>query len=371
MASLVADYASSDEETTVAVPVARPTQADDAELDDDAAEQQARADVYGLNSSERAVSTGTAAGYLGGAAKGVVSAAPDVLAEVSWIRWYIPVVFTNPLQDPNAPTALITRPTDKVMNVNISYDDMMRPTLGPENPFDTRKNKGMNSVAGHVEEQSMDASTFLQQHRTFSVHGYALNPSALATAQSSIVGDVDAAAAHNFAMIENMKGTHASRRELKRRRQAAGDVSVVDREGAYIGPWGGWAGDEEVDVEVEEDMSEWREEKRRREEASAAAKERMKKAGEEKSIFHGKSLTDYAGRTYMHIPTDLGVNLRPSEDTPAPESFIPQACTHTWTGHTKAVSAVRLFPTSGHLLLSGSMDTKVKVSMGEVVSSED
>jgi pre-mRNA-processing factor 17 len=34
------------------------------------------------------------------------------------------------------------------MNVNISYDDMMRPTLGPENPFDTRKNKGMNSVAG-------------------------------------------------------------------------------------------------------------------------------------------------------------------------------------------------------------------------------
>jgi pre-mRNA-processing factor 17 len=271
------------------------------------------------------------------------------------------LALTSP-QDPNAPTALITRPTDKVMNVNISYDDMMRPTLGPENPFDTRKNKGMNSVAGHVEEQSMDASTFLQQHRTFSVHGYALNPSALATAQSSIVGDIDAAAAHNFAMIENMKGTHASRRELKRRRQATGDVGVVDGEGAYVGPWGGWAGDEEVDVEVEEDMSEWREEKRRREEASAAAKERMKKAGEEKSIFHGKSLTDYAGRTYMHIPTDLGVNLRPSEDTPAPESFIPQACTHTWTGHTKAVSAVRLFPQSGHLLLSGSMDTKVKVS---------
>lgn len=53
-----------------------------------------------------------------------------------------------PPQDPNAPTAMITRPTDKVMNVNITYDDMMRPTLGPENPYDTRKNKGMNSVAG-------------------------------------------------------------------------------------------------------------------------------------------------------------------------------------------------------------------------------
>jgi pre-mRNA-processing factor 17 len=43
---------------------------------------------------------------------------------------------------------MITRPTDKVMNVNIAYDDMMRPVLGPDNPFDSRKNKGMNSVAG-------------------------------------------------------------------------------------------------------------------------------------------------------------------------------------------------------------------------------
>ena len=93
MTSLVADYASSDDETTVAAPLARPTQADDAELDDDAAEQQARADLYGLKGSERAMPTGTTVGYLGGAAKGVVSAAPDVLAEVSRIRWCIPAVF--------------------------------------------------------------------------------------------------------------------------------------------------------------------------------------------------------------------------------------------------------------------------------------
>ncbi|KAJ9103052.1 hypothetical protein QFC21_002474 [Naganishia friedmannii] len=351
MASLVADYTSSDDESTAVAPTAavstttRPS-ADDEDLDDEAAEEKARGDLFGLTDAQVVERSDAVVGHLGAAAGDGVSAAPDVLAE-----------------DPNAPTTMITRPTDKVMNVNLTYDDMMRPTLGPENPYDTRKNKGMNSVAGHVEEQSMDASTFLQQHRTFSVHGYALNPSALTEfiPQDQIVGDMTAASSHNFAMIDNLKGTHASRRELKRRRQATGDPSVVDGEGAYVGPWGAWQGDEDVNVELEEDMDEWRAEKRRRDDESAAAKERLKKAGEEKSIFHGKSLTDYAGRTYMHIPTDLGINLRPSEETPAPESFIPQACTHTWTGHTKAVSAIRLFPQSGHLLLSGSMDTKVKL----------
>jgi hypothetical protein len=90
MASLVADYASSDEETPVATaPVARTTQADDADLDDDAAEQQARADVYGLKGSERVVPSGTTAGWMG-AAGGVVSAAPDVLAEVSNLQYAFP-----------------------------------------------------------------------------------------------------------------------------------------------------------------------------------------------------------------------------------------------------------------------------------------
>lgn len=75
----------------------------------------------------------------------------------------------------------------------------------------------------------------------------------------------------------------------------------------------------------------------------------------------GKDLTDYAGRTYMHVPTDKGVSL--SADAPPPDSFLPKECIHTWTGHTKAVSSIKLFPGSGHLLLSGSMDTKVKVSV--------
>lgn len=52
-------------------------------------------------------------------------------------------------QDPNhVSSAIIARPTDKVINVNISYDDMTRPVAGPQDPFNNQKNKGMNSISG-------------------------------------------------------------------------------------------------------------------------------------------------------------------------------------------------------------------------------
>jgi pre-mRNA-processing factor 17 len=52
-------------------------------------------------------------------------------------------------QDPNGSgMAIITRPTDKVMNVNLTYEDMQRPVQGPEDPFNQKKNKGMNTLSG-------------------------------------------------------------------------------------------------------------------------------------------------------------------------------------------------------------------------------
>lgn len=45
-------------------------------------------------------------------------------------------------------SAIIARPSDKVINVNLKYEDMTRPVAGPQDPFNNQKNRGMNSISG-------------------------------------------------------------------------------------------------------------------------------------------------------------------------------------------------------------------------------
>lgn len=231
------------------------------------------------------------------------------------------------------------------MNVNLTYEEMSRPVAGPDDPFNQRKNKGMNSLAGHVEEQAMDDYTFAMQQRTFDVHGYALNPSAENAGAKPIVGSLNSAHENGYLSVDAMRPSKAVKRETKRKRGAKGDVTVVDGDDAYMGPWAAWEQDkQEVVEEEEEESEEWREEKRRREEAQEAAKAKMEEARQEKSIFHGESvyplqnqsssvgkeLHDYAGRTYMHIPTDTDVKLNPAEGSTPPNAYVPERCVHTW-----------------------------------------
>ncbi|PFH50772.1 hypothetical protein AMATHDRAFT_60420 [Amanita thiersii Skay4041] len=276
------------------------------------------------------------------------NAAPDVLSE-----------------DPLKQTSLVTRPTDTQMNVNIPYKDMLMPLQGPENPFgDRNRFLNQNALAGHVEEQAMTDHAFRSQHLTHSILGYSVNPSVDPNAPT-ILGSLEAAEANGFATIDTMRSTRGQRKELKRKRKAKGDLEIADGDGAYVGPWASWHGEEPKNTLLLESMAgEGEEEEEEEEEPEPAyivkkAKPKKGAPGQETSVFHGKSMTDYQGRTYMHPPLAEAPHL--SHEAGSQECFIPKVCIHTWTGHTQGVSVIRTFPETGHVFLSGSMDTKIKL----------
>ncbi|CAG8580761.1 9087_t:CDS:2, partial [Diversispora eburnea] len=232
------------------------------------------------------------------------------------------------LEDPKLSTSIYTKPGDTQIHINIPYDDLNRQAAGPINPFDTRTIK-KNVITGHVEEQVFSEQDFKTQQRTFASFGYAADPSLLTKASGipgiGYVGNIEKAIEMNGATIYDStpKPTNMPPRKSK------GDSGILEGENAYQGPWAGYEG-ESIGIA---DMI------RKKSDAEATSKKQID-AGQEKTIFHDVNLLGEPGTQ---------------------ECFIPKRCIHTWAGHTKGVSAIRFFPQSAHLLLSASMDSKVKI----------
>jgi len=95
---------------------------------------------------------------------------------------------------------------------------------------------------------------------------------------------------------------------------------------------------------------------------------------EASTTFHGDQQVDYKGRSWIAPPAGLG-NLTAdmtsgdhmnnqaaaSLDMDHHRCYVPKKCVHRFTGHNKGVHRIRLFPRTGHLLLSGGLDGKCKV----------
>ncbi|SPO32765.1 probable CDC40 - Pre-mRNA splicing factor important for catalytic step II [Ustilago trichophora] len=283
------------------------------------------------------------------------------------------------IDNSSAAEALLMRPGDSTMHVNIPYADMTAPQLGPENPFAARSlGAQQNTLTGHIETAALSDFDFRNQQRTFHVYGYARDPSLLHAGEGSqhYVGDQYAAAMMGGASAAEIRATNGTRAPKKKKKngKAAGDPSVLDGEGAYVGPWAKRDADQNVatqllgeDANVGPSQAEIVAAEAKsvaREQEKLEAEKARKKAEEaatitEKSIFHGKSMYDYQGRTYMHVPTDVDVNL--SGEAGEQECFLPKSCIHTFRGHTKGISTLKLLPRSGHLLLSASHDSTVKL----------
>ena len=147
-----------------------------------------------------------------------------------------------------------------------------------------------------------------------------------------------------------------------------GDASIISGEGAYKGPWAKFEGEDEQYSEEEGSSLATDEEYEEDALVPAHPAAPMPKAatayatdedGAESTEFHGESEFDYQGRTYMHVPQDLDVDLR--KEVGSQKNYIPSKLIHTWRSHTKPITSLNFFPQSGHLLLSSSADSKVKI----------
>lgn len=168
--------------------------------------------------------------------------------------------------------------------------------------------KRKNVPTGHAEETAISEATFIAQHHTFQSLGYTRDPSR----PDVFVGDLSRAAQHGGRDFIQMKPSKEVSAALRRKRQKKGDASIVDGEGAYLGPWARYENDDQVYEEeaaeagyelasgeefVEEDEEE---ESLATSKLPALATDYQDDTSQKETTeFHGSEQFDYLGRTYM------------------------------------------------------------------------
>ncbi|KAF2666930.1 WD40 repeat-like protein [Microthyrium microscopicum] len=158
-----------------------------------------------------------------------------------------------------------------------------------------------------------------------------------------------------------------SQQSKKRKREERGDASVVYGPGAYKGPWAKFkqktpevSDGSEEEIEVTDNDTEEEEEQEQAVVPFKMATDYAPADEAETSEFHGSQMHDYQGRTYMHVPLDLNIDLR--GDNSGIKNYVPKKLVHTWKEQQgAAITQMRFFPDSGHLLLTASASGKVKL----------
>ncbi|NXK29147.1 PRP17 factor, partial [Arenaria interpres] len=216
-------------------------------------------------------------------------------------------------------------PAIKEVQYNPTYDTMFAPEFGPENPFRTQQMAApRNMLSGYAEPAHINDFMFEQQRRTFATYGYALDPSIdNPEVATKYIGSVEEAEKNQGLTVFET----GQRKIEKRKKFKENDASNID---GFLGPWAKYVDEKEVAKPSEEEQKEL-------DEITAKRQKRGKveddKPGEEKTILHVKEMYDYQGRSYLHVPQDVGVNLRST--VPPEKCYLPKKQIHVWSGHTK------------------------------------
>lgn len=297
-----------------------------------------------------------------------VHAAPDISVEV----WSPSFCFTserisNILQRTSQLELALANPASNALSYNVTYDNLARPSQGPANPYKTANGnvlKRKNVLTGNAEETSISESTFRTQHRTFQSLGYTQDPSH----NGVLIGNQAAIEKFGGKDVVQLGSSKAQNAALRAKRQKRGDASIVDGEGAYLGPWAKYQSDdvayEQAELDADRELAsdeEWVEEGIIPTPMPAPSRDATG-YGEDTSTtetteFHGASERDYLGRTYMHVPQDLDIDLQ--KEPGSIQNYAPKRLIHSYKYHTKPITTLRFIPRTSHLLLSASADCKL------------
>ncbi|KAI3824894.1 hypothetical protein L1987_06367 [Smallanthus sonchifolius] len=252
-------------------------------------------------------------------------------------------------------------PTQHVVDFNPTYDQLWAPIQGPAHPYakDGIAQGMRNHKLGFVENASIEPFVFDEQYNTFYKYGYAADPSA--SAGRNYVGDLDALEQNDAISVYNIPQHEQKKRKLEKKKEAlekdGEEADLVEVENPATDVWllknrkSPWAGKKEgLQGDLTEEQQKYAEEYARKKGEERDGSKDKGEAVSDKSTFHGKEEKDYQGRSWIAPPKDA----KATND----HCYIPKRLVHTWSGHTKGVSAIRFFPKYGHLILSAGMDNK-------------
>lgn len=207
------------------------------------------------------------------------------------------------------------------------------------------ENKETKTLTGYIQHEMPDEDHFKTLKRTFEVLGYTTD------ANGEIVGNLELALKFGAVDMDHYKPSKAEIQNIKRQRSDRGEAGILTGKKAYKGPWAKYESSSESDFDLESEPG--------TEDEDEVTVPKKQNIVYETTEFFGSLELDYQGRTYMHVPRDLDVDL--TKEVGSQECFVPKKQIHKWDGHVGGTNKLQFFPNSGHLLLSCGNDNKIYI----------
>ena len=256
----------------------------------------------------------------------------------------------SPLVYSSSTSFSLTLPSSLYHNPTIAqlYQPVPGPLPASHRSTSLLSSPPINHPLGHVDRTVESDRLFAEQYHSFIARGVTVDPSHTTLTDTRIVRD-----SRTRPTTSSTPSTTDTAAQKQKRRLTSNPADID----GYLGPW---AAREEKAVDEQPSAEQLRIR------AELAGKKQRTQRDDHNNVVTAESsqllageAVDWAGRSFVDVPAGA-VHV----DWSAPNAggcYVPKRLVHTWSGHHKAVNAIRFFPFSAHLLLSACMDGSVRL----------